>query len=324
MVAYRPIRLFTLPVWLSAQLDAANCNDIYRLQWSVRFRHASMVPSWCDGAASFEQRIENKKGGACSMSQSIANKVYVVTGASRGFGLAIATDLVARGAKVGLLARDEDQLSAAVAQLGAEKALAVVADITDSSAVASAMAAVAAKFGGIDGLVNNAGIAKPGFVEQYTDAEVQAQLQINIAGVIYACRAAIPFLETSDNPRIINISSASAYHQDEMMGLSLYAASKAAVERLSRDLRREMQEKGVGVTILRPGAAATEFAAGWEHDRFVEALNAWHKRCGPYMDFGMGVEHVAEAVAFCLGMDPGVSVDELEIRPNRLIEKVKI
>lgn len=258
------------------------------------------------------------------MSQSIAGRVYVVTGASRGFGLAIAQELVSRGARVGLLARDEERLAAAVAKLGADKALAVVADITDSAAVQAAMDAVAAHFGGIDGLVNNAGIAKPGFVEQYTDAEVQAQLQINIAGLIYACRVAIPYLEQSQNPRIINISSASAYHHDEMLGLSLYAASKAAVERLSRDLRREMQEKGVGVTILRPGAAATEFAAGWEHDRFVETLNAWHKRCGPYMDFGMSVEHVAEAVAFCLAMDPGVSVDELEIRPNRLMEKVKV
>lgn len=258
------------------------------------------------------------------MSQSIADKVYVVTGASRGFGLAIAKELVARGAKVGLLARDEERLAAAVARLGADQALAVVADITDSAAVQSAMDAVAAHFGGIDGLINNAGIAKPGFVEQYTDAEVQAQLQINIAGVIYACRGAIPYLEKSDNPRIINISSASAYHQDEMLGLSLYAASKAAVERLSRDLRKEMQEKGVGVTILRPGAAATEFAGDWGHERFVDALNAWHKRCGPYMDFGMSVEHVAEAVAFCLGMDPGVSVDELEIRPNRLMEKIKV
>lgn len=258
------------------------------------------------------------------MSQSIADKVYVVTGASRGFGLAIARDLVSRGAKVGLLARNEERLGSAVNTLGADKALAVTADITDSAAVQTAMDKVARHFGAIDGLINNAGIAMPGFVEQYTDAEVQAQLQVNIAGLIYACRAAIPYLEQSVNPRIINISSASAYHQDEMLGLSLYAASKAAVERLSRDLRREMQEKNIGVTILRPGAAATEFAAGWEHDRFVDSLNAWHKRCGPYMDFGMSVEHVAEAVSFCLGMDPGVSVDELEIRPNRLMEKVKV
>ena len=258
------------------------------------------------------------------MSQPINDKVYVVTGASRGFGLAIARELVARGARVGLLARDEKALAEAVAELGGERALAAVADVTDSSATHSAIDAVAAHFGRLDGLINNAGIARPGFVEQYTDAEVQAQLQINIAGVIYACRAAIPHLEQSDNPRIVNISSASAYHQDEMLGLSLYAASKAAVERLSRDLRREMQEKGIGVTILRPGAAATDFAAGWDFDKLKAGLDLWHKRCGPYMDHGMSVEHVAEAVAFCLGMDPGVSVDELEIRPNRLMDKIKL
>lgn len=258
------------------------------------------------------------------MSESISGRVYVVTGASRGFGLGIARDLVARGAKVGLLARDESKLVEVVAELGAENVKAVSADITDSAAVEQAIAAVAVHFGQLDGLVNNAGVAKPGMVEQYSDAEIRAQLDINIAGVIYACRAAIGLLAKSSNPRIINISSASAYHQDEMLGLSLYAASKAAVERLTRDLRREMQERDIGVTILRPGAAATEFAAGWDFDRLKQGLDLWHKRCGPYMDFGMDVSHVAEAVAFCLGMDPGVSVDELEIRPNRLIDKLKL
>lgn len=258
------------------------------------------------------------------MSESIADRVYVVTGASRGFGLAIARDLVGRGAKVGLLARDEGKLAEAAAALGEANVLAVSADITDSAAVAQAIGAVAAHFGQLDGLINNAGIAKPGLVEQYTDEEVRSQLDINVAGVIYACRAAIPLLEQSTNPRIVNISSASAYHQDEMLGLSLYAASKAAVERLTRDLRREMQEKDIGVTILRPGAAATEFAAGWDFERLKLGLDLWHKRCGPQMDFGMDVSHVAEAVAFCLGMDPGVSVDELEIRPNRLMEKIKL
>lgn len=258
------------------------------------------------------------------MSESIAGRVYVVTGASRGFGLAIARDLVGRGAKVGLLARDEAKLAEAVAELGGTNVVAVSADITDSAAVAKAIQTVARHFGQLDGLINNAGIAKPGLIEQYTDAEVRSQLDINVAGVIYACRAAIPLLAASSNPRIVNISSASAYHQDEMLGLSLYAASKAAVERLTRDLRREMQEKDIGVTILRPGAAATEFAAGWDFDRLKQGLDLWHKRCGPHMDFGMDAAHVAEAVAFCLGMDRGVSVDELEIRPNRLMDKLKL
>ncbi len=258
------------------------------------------------------------------MSEALTDRVYVVTGASRGFGFAISQELVARGARIGLLARNESHLSKAVDKLGADKVLAVAADITDSVAVAQAVGKVAGHFGKLDGLINNAGIAKPGFIEQYTDDEVRSQLDINVAGVIYACRAAIPLLEQSSNPRIVNISSASAYHHDEMLGLSLYAASKAAVERLTRDLRREMQEKAIGVTILRPGAAATEFAAGWDFDRLKDGLDLWHKRCGPYMDFGMEASHVAEAVAFCLGMDPGVSVDELEIRPNRLMDKLKL
>ena len=258
------------------------------------------------------------------MSQSIKDHVYVVTGASRGFGLAIAKALIDKGARVGLLARDEGRLAEAVAELGEDHAKAFSADVTDSAAVTEAIESVAGHFGRLDGLINNAGVAKPGLVENYTDEEVRTQLDINIAGVIYACRAAIPLLQKSPNPRIINISSASAEHHDEMLSLSLYAASKAAVERLTRDLRREMQEKTIGVTILRPGAAMTEFAAGWDFDRIKAGMDLWHKRCGGYMDEGMEPRHVAEAVAFCVGMDPGVSVDELEIRPNRLTEKFKL
>ena len=112
-----------------------------------------------------------------------------------------------------------------------------------------------------------------------------------------------------------------AEHIDEMQGLSLYAATKAGLERLSRDTRRECQEWDIGVTILRPGAAMTEFAAGWDMARLKEAVDAWNKRLGGWMDTGMEPGHVADALVYCLGVPAGVSIDLLEIRPNRLSEK---
>lgn len=258
------------------------------------------------------------------MSVSITDQVYVVTGASSGFGLAMAKAIVDAGGKVGLLARRAEKLQEAVAELGADKAFAVSADVADSAAVNKAMVEVHGHYGRLDGLVNNAGVAAPAFADTYTDEEIQAHLQVNIAGLMYCTRAAIPLMADSPNPRIVNISSASAEHHDEMQGLSLYAASKAAVERLTRDTRREMQEKNIGVTILRPGAAMTDFAAGWDFDKLKAALDVWNSRQGQYMDLGMEPEHVAEAAVFCLGMDPGVSVDVLEIRPNRLSEKMSL
>ncbi|WP_372864900.1 SDR family oxidoreductase [Spongiibacter sp.] len=256
------------------------------------------------------------------MAESLHERVIVVTGASSGFGLAMSRALIEAGAKVGLIARSADKLEAACAQLG-QNSFAVAADVGDSAAVDRAVAAIAQHFGAIDGLVNNAGMARPGFAEDQRDGDIAAQLQLNIAGLVYCARAAIPWLKQSANARIVNVSSASAEHHDEMAGLSLYAATKAAVERLSRDMRRELAPAGIGVTILRPGAAMTDFAAGWDFERLKIAVDAW-QQCGPTMDGGMQPEHVAQSLLFCLQMPAGVSVDLLEVRPCTPVEKIRL
>lgn len=254
------------------------------------------------------------------MQGSLDDRVYIVTGGSRGFGLAIAEALVQHGARVGLLGRNSESLDAAVARLGAGSAFAVRTDVTDSTDIGRAFARVKEHFGRLDGVINNAGLARPASVEQLDQAEVQAQVATNLLGVVFCCQAAIPLLRGGDNPRIVNISSASAYHFDEMAHLSIYAATKAAVERFSRDLRRELQAEGIGVTILRPGAAATEFAAGWEPSRFESALKTWIDQ-GRLMDVGMDAAHVGATVAWCLCCPPGVSIDLLEVRPCHQMEK---
>jgi len=254
------------------------------------------------------------------MKISLRDRVYIVTGGSRGFGLAIASALVEEGARVGLLGRNQDSLTKAVESLGAANAFAVTSDLRNATDIAPAFARIKEHFGQLDGLVNNAGLARPASVEELVQSEVEAQVATNLLGVIFCCQAAVPLLRGGENPRIINISSASAYHYDEMAHLSIYAATKAAVERFSRDLRRELQADGIGVTILRPGSAPTEFAAGWEPARFERALNAWYRQ-GSNMDVGMDVEHVGATVAWCLGCPPGVSVDLLEVRPCMSVPK---
>jgi NAD(P)-dependent dehydrogenase (short-subunit alcohol dehydrogenase family) len=144
---------------------------------------------------------------------------------------------------------------------------------------------------------------------------VMMQVQTNFLGTVFCCQAAIPLLRGADNPRIINISSASAWHYDEMSHLSIYAATKAAVERFTRDLRLELQVDGIGVTCIRPGGAWTSFADGWEGDAFSAGLEAW-KDTGTYMDTGMDVAQVGDAVAYAMSQPAGVAVDLLEIRPN--------
>ena len=174
------------------------------------------------------------------MSFDLQNKVYIVTGGSRGFGLAIAKNLVEQGARVGLVSRNQSSLDAVVADIGEEHVLGVAADVSSSTAVRAAFESIKAHFGRLDGLVNNAGLATPNKVEDLVEEEVMLQVQTNFLGTVFCSQIAIPLLRGGENPRIVNISSASAWHYDEISHLSIYASTKAAVERFTRDLRLEV------------------------------------------------------------------------------------
>jgi NADP-dependent 3-hydroxy acid dehydrogenase YdfG len=253
--------------------------------------------------------------------QLLQNRVYIVTGASKGFGFAISKKLLAAGAKVGLIARGQQGLDKALAELDAgTNAFAVAASVDQREDIFTAINSIVAHFGKLDGIINNAGIARPAPIASVTEEELSSQLAINVNGTVFGCQAAIPHL-TGDNPRIINISSATAFHSDEMAHLAIYGASKAAVERLSRDLRIELAPNGIAITVIRPGSAATDFATAFDGDKLMDALKAWADT-GKYMYTGMEVEQVADAVAWALAMPKGVAVDLLEIRPNTPQEKI--
>lgn len=254
------------------------------------------------------------------MSSDLQGRVYIVTGGSKGFGMAIARELVAHGARVGLISRNQAGLDEAVADIGAEHALGVAADVASLSGINAAFTAIKEHFGRLDGLVNNAGMARPNTIENLVEEEVMQQVQTNFLGTVFCSQAAIPFLRGGENARIINISSASAWHYDEICHLSIYASTKAAVERFTRDLRLELQHDNIGVTCIRPGGAVTSFAEGWEQEPFEGALRAWQD-AGTYMDSGMDASHVAHAVSYALSQPPGVAVDLLEVRPNILTPK---
>lgn len=255
--------------------------------------------------------------------EGCAGKTYIVTGASKGFGLAITKALLAVGANVGMLARNEAGLKQVVTGLNTDKAFGVSCDVANKDQVSAAFAEVVQHFGCLNGVVNNAGMARPSAVEHIRESELLLQVNTNFVGTVLCCQAAIPLLREEKNPRIVNISSASASHYDEMSHLSVYAATKAAVERFSRDLRSELQPDGIAVTCIRPGGAWTSFADGWDEQLLKEGLKAWEKT-GPMMNTGMEVEHVAEAVVHALSYPSGVAVDLLEVRPNTPVPKLKL
>ncbi|MFK7733815.1 MAG: SDR family oxidoreductase [Pseudomonadales bacterium] len=251
----------------------------------------------------------------------LGERVYVVTGGSQGFGFAIASELINAGGRVGLLARSEDKLAAAVAKLGEEKAFPVVADVSDKSQIDEAFEKVHAHFGRIDGLVNNAGVARPGPISEISEDDLRLQFDVNVIGLVLCCQAARPFLKNSDNPRIVNIGSASSIYREECRHVGIYAASKAAVDRLSAELRDELRSEGIGVSVVIPGAAATDFTSGWDEEKIRLCAAEWADY-GKYMDTGMEPADVGEAVVHCVSRRPGVAIDTLTVRPNVPTEKV--
>ncbi len=251
---------------------------------------------------------------------SASDAVYAVTGGARGFGFSITRVLLDKGASVGIIAKNEDSIENALEELNADCVFGVTADVSDPLVIQEGLAAISDHFGAFDGLICNAGLARPSPIAMLDSNEVRLQIETNLFGTIFSCQAAIPLLARSSNPRLITISSASACHSDEMCHLSVYAATKAAVERFTRDLREELQGDGIGVSCIRPGGAVTGFADQWDPDAFSDAFEAW-RDYGEYMDTGMTVTEVANAVWYCLNQPVGTAVDLLEIRPNQRVSK---
>ena len=122
----------------------------------------------------------------------LQDRVYIVTGASRGFGLAMASTLVQNGARVGLVSRTPALLDRAVAEIGPERAFGVAADVGVRAEVVAAFDAIHSHYGRLDGLVNNAGMATPNRIEHLVETEVLAQVQTNFLGTVFCSQAAIP------------------------------------------------------------------------------------------------------------------------------------
>ncbi|SNS78637.1 SDR family oxidoreductase [Rhodococcoides kyotonense] len=175
---------------------------------------------------------------------ALSNKVVFITGAARGIGAETARSLAARGSKLVLTDVDEEPLRELAAELGDSVALAVVADVRDLGAMQAAVDAGVEKFGGLDLVLANAGIASYGSVLQVDPEIFDRVLDINLRGVFNTARATLPSL-IERKGYILIVSSLAAYAA--CPGLAAYNASKAGVEQFANALRLEVTYRGVGV-----------------------------------------------------------------------------
>jgi NAD(P)-dependent dehydrogenase (short-subunit alcohol dehydrogenase family) len=197
---------------------------------------------------------ESTMMGSGASEEAFIGTSAIVTGASEGIGFAIAKGLVEGGGHVVLVARREQQLEEAVEQLGPQASY-VVGDVADEATAVLAVAAAVERHGGLDLLVNNAGILVPGGVAQQPMAEVDRMLAVNLRAPIAFTRAAVPMMAGRVGASILIVGSASG--RVPSPGISVYGATKAALAYLTETWARELAPAGIRVNCLSPGGTET-------------------------------------------------------------------
>ena len=235
--------------------------------------------------------------------QRLIGKAALVTGGSRGIGLAIARALAADGASVAITGRSDAHLSSArkaIDSAGPSAVETIQADMKDYAAVARAVDAAAARFGGLDILINNAGIGIFADVAEMTPEQWNEVIGTNLTGVYNACHAAIPHLRRRRGAFIINISSLAG--KNAFAGAAAYCASKAGLNAFSEALMQEVRYDDIRVSYVMPGSVATEFNAG-------EAAKG--------ADWKISAEEVAEVVLNLLHHPARSLPSRVELRPSK-------
>jgi NAD(P)-dependent dehydrogenase (short-subunit alcohol dehydrogenase family) len=233
-------------------------------------------------------------------SQSLEGKVAVVTGASRGIGLAISEALAAAGCKLCITARNADTLKLAAQRINAHKTeiLVKTCDIGNPESVAEFFQEVKKQFGRIDILINNAGMAHPLAEIEKLEWEAWRQvIQVNLSGLFLVTHSALPLMNA--NGTIVNNLSVAA--KQVFKGMSAYCASKFGALGFTETLREEVRGRGIRVLALIPGAVDTEI---WQQ--------FWPEAPRERM---LSPEVVAQAVLHAINVPEGTTVSELVIGP---------
>jgi 3-oxoacyl-[acyl-carrier protein] reductase len=183
----------------------------------------------------------------------------IVTGASRGLGRAIAIACARQGATVGINFRQSEGEAREVAAVIGANGILLPFDVADTAAVSIAFQAFADRTGGVDALVNNAGIIRPSLLVSAADRDIEAVIRTNLLGVIACTRAAIPFMIRQRRGVVLNVSSVAAARPSR--GQTVYAATKGAIEAFTRAVAVEYGRKGIRCECISPGPVDTAMFA---------------------------------------------------------------
>jgi NADP-dependent 3-hydroxy acid dehydrogenase YdfG len=237
-------------------------------------------------------------------------KVALVTGAGQGIGRAIALRLARDGFALAMADINPSALAAVTAEIEAAggQALALPADLSQLAEVQRVVAAAAAGLGRLDVLVNNAGVMLLGPIENAPTEEWRRMIHVNLFGVLYCTHAALPIMHSQGEGHIVNVSSVAG--RVARAGSGVYNLTKFGVGAFSESLRQECVAMGVRVSVIEPGAVATELAA---HNR-PEVLEQMAKRFAGVTR--LSADEIADAILYTISRPPNVSVNEVLIRPS--------
>jgi NAD(P)-dependent dehydrogenase (short-subunit alcohol dehydrogenase family) len=207
----------------------------------------------------------------------LQEQVVLITGASRGFGRLAAQELAERGHFVVATMRNPDRDGAAVVEGHDDRIILAMCDVTERAQTEAAVATTIERHGRVDALINNAGYAVYGAMEDLTDAEMAIEFETNVFGQVRMAQAVLPHMREQGKGKIINVSSVSGRLVVPAMGI--YGASKHAIEAISETMRYEVGRFGVEVGMIEPGGYATDVASGIQlTDRIREGTSLYQKQ----------------------------------------------
>lgn len=234
----------------------------------------------------------------------LAGRRVLVTGASSGIGEATARACATAGARVAVLARRAEPLAALADEVGG---VALPADVTDEQGAQEAADRAAETLGGLDALVNNAGLMRPSLVGEGRVADWRAMLDVNVLGLLLATKAALPHLRASARADIVNVSSLAGRRVPNAAS-GVYSATKFAVHALSEGLRQELHADGVRVTVVAPGLTETPLLDDSDHEAAARLRDQWSKH-------GLSADDVAAEIVAVLARPAHLLVREIAFSP---------
>lgn len=230
---------------------------------------------------------------------NLSQQVCVVTGAAKGIGLATVHALLARGAWVALLDTDASALASVQAQTPTPNILTLVCDVTQAASVAAATAHIIQSWGTIHAWVNNAGLARHRWIPDYTEAEIDLMLDVNLKGTILGSQAALKAMLPHKRGHIINVISTASLRG--IPSETVYCATKWGVRGFTQGLAEEAAAHRIRVTAILPGGVDTAF--------WTDAST----RQAPTQLF-LKPEHIASSIVSCLEMEDFCVPRELVLR----------